>query len=329
MNRLSLFLMACVMLLLGSCSAGNEIPIIPGENSPSQAQGDMQTLDRATLFSVLSHDGVCDALESICEAERIDTVFDREQITLYHAVDAGDGEMEVVPLRAANAHYNVNWPLLPPKCSDCIGIAYEWNIGGWWDYLFTARNPKNVTGYDVRVVLFTEYYPGPGIQSAVGDDWTPSLPTIYADYHPFAAFKTPNYRTFPPQLAWWTEFSIMSESPTFIFAVDASYPSNCQDPYEIVNYIQSNPLWGDGTGFCSLHVDVHDWQGNVGAVFIDLSFMGGYSNVPMTWIGGSTWRIDLGEFYLWPDFYPVIITAYTTDPVVVNSIRDLAFVEVW
>jgi hypothetical protein len=250
---------------------------------------------------------------------------------LFRAIDLGNGSMKVVPLRSLAVHYNVTNAVIPPKCTDCIYPSYVYNSGGWWDITVGVHNPTKLTGYDVRVVVFDELYYGPGDQYAVGDDLTPSMPNGLAYYHWFASYKTPEKRKFPGNhFGWQTWFSLISETPEFVFAFDASYPGNCKEPYQIINFWQSNPLLGNGAGACTIRADIYDWQSNVGTVYCDLSLMGGSPQAKMNWIGGVKWSLNLGAFWLVPDYYPVIITAFSPDAGPnVNSIRDLAFVEVW
>jgi len=321
MQKINSMCFAVIMLLciVGCTSTG---PLSPGiDNSQGQVASSSSVQDRVAaleapseLYSKLLGEGTSDYSVSPI---------------LYKAFDVGSGEMDVVPLRTLDVHVNVTKFVQVPFCSDCIHSNYSWNPGGWWDIIVGAKNKTKLTGYDVRLLIFDEFYPGPGEQYPISDDLTPSMPNGYNYYHWFASFKTPN-REFPGySFGWETVFTLDSQTPDYVFAIDASWPGHCQEPFQIVNFWQSNPLLGNGYGACTITTDINDWQGNVGTVFCDLSFMGGSSTAVMSWLGGATWGLNLGSFWLSPGWYPIIITAYSPDAAPpANNIRDLAFVYV-
>jgi len=103
----------------------------------------------------------------------------------------------------------------------------------------TVRNPYNVTGYDVRLIIYTDNI---GHTLINDDNWT-SLYDIAGgmNFNPFKAYAIKETKR--QFVAYYSEkvrllIRLPGGNPYVKFAIDASYPGNCVEPYEILNFTQ-------------------------------------------------------------------------------------------
>ncbi|MBU1023406.1 hypothetical protein KKB99_03865 [bacterium] len=160
----------------------------------------------------------------------------------------------------------------------------------------TITNTFPISGYDVRLIVLTDNY---GIRLLNADDWT-SLwdnPAVGAQINPFKAFaKNEVKRLFSGNNTSHSEklqLHFPPNSPTINIRIDASYPGNCEEPYEITNFIQEDLYYRQGSE-AELKVDVHDWQNDVNAVSFWCPPITG-SGVPLSFskIDAARWGITL------------------------------------
>jgi hypothetical protein len=207
-----------------------------------------------------------------------DFVFDTENLTAYP-----------VPIRSAEAHANVTNLILPPACYDCLKLKVNsYNPGTKViDVDVTLNNKYNISGYDVRGIVFTDDFSNMLLNP---DDWTGLWDKTGGDtINPFKAFAKgePN-RIFKGLFSHTETYNIhLPNAAKLTYAVDASFPGNCAEPYEIGNFTQE-PVYAALNSSGIVSVDIHDWQGDVSEVGIgipDISATPGQ----MSHIGGNLW----------------------------------------
>jgi len=233
-------------------------------------------------------------------------------------IDPVEMTIEVIPNRELAGHWNVKSFLLPPTCYDCMVPKLTGIVGtNTYSIDVTLKNPTVVTGYDVRGTIlntgflelrnpdsYTLFFAHPG-------DTTPN---------PFIAYKTPQTnRAFPGSYSHTETFHIYNAyHPDYTlidFVVDASWPVNCLEPYEVNNCHATGSFKDDGSNSADILCDVFDWQDNIELVKIDLSALGGDSNTAMTNTTGNTWAVTGVSWQTGGELqgsYEALITAKTS-----------------
>lgn len=210
-------------------------------------------------------------------------------------IDPLAGRIEAVPLRSLEVHVNVTKMVTPPKCTDCFlakNLSYDpvtqivvVDIG--------FRNPTGVTGYDVRGII-TEFGP---MEFLNPDGYTELFSPMPGEIHPFVAYDTGvGQRAYPGYSSYYETLEIHNpQFPKFVplsYVVEASWPENCKEPYEVLPGGVSGDLYSDGSNTQILQVVVHDWLDDVSTVTVDLAPIGGpvvplepSGTFPDTWQG--------------------------------------------
>jgi len=220
--------------------------------------------------------------------------------------------VEIEPLRDIQAHYNVTQYLIPPACDDCINVNIDYFAPATRILSMTVhlRNPFKVHGYDVRGILYTD---NDGHELRNPDNWT-NLFDIQGgeDINPFKAYAKDNInRMFScPE---FEHYLIYIPNPpkyeTIRYAADASYPENCKEPYEIVDFHQDDILSSAGSSG-NVYIDVHDWQNDVNKVSMQTPGLTGDEWVDFTQLTGDTWGLLLTNTTgISAGYYPAIIKA--------------------
>ncbi len=232
---------------------------------------------------------------------------------LWAAVDfSWDGvseDLTVVPSRSTEIHLNLT-PLLPPG-------AVQLTILGWdpGTQVLTIRatltNPYPVSGYDVRGIV-TNLIGGEVLNP---DDYTklfdPHVPPIPNAFRAYAKEET-NRRFYgndadPSQYIKSETYEIYFPSVLVgTFIVTASWPTNAEEPYDIVSIDQVGTLT-DAGGSLEVTVEVLDWQDvTADDVIIEDNPVTG-AHVFMTQIDTTLWQATLtnaggappGEYEVW------------------------------
>ncbi len=242
-------------------------------------------------------------------------------------LDLGRMKVEITPARYLEAHYDITQYLIPPACDDCLAIhvnSFD-PVTRILDADVTLINPFTISGHDVRGIL---YMKPPGHELVNPDGWTSlwDIPSGSA-INPFKAFaKDETNRLFAGQTQHTENYRVFIPIPpqyvAIQFAVDASWPGNCKEPYSIDGFIQKGHLYDLAGVMVPLEVSVHDWQDDIASVTLIAPDITGEAETPWQF-DGSTWTVDLynnedvdaGE-------YPVLIKATSG----VNSLWDYAFV---
>ncbi len=190
--------------------------------------------------------------------------------------DPDSGTVTTQPDRQLKVHFDVTEYILPPSCLDCIQIIQNsWNpVTKIIDIDVTLRNPFPVPGYDVRGIYYTNDY---GHELLNPDAWV-SIWDIPGgdDINPFITFaKTVPNRMFD-EGAEYTENYVLY-LPDFLaikYAVDASWPDNCEEPYEIIPPSETPAFDENGYEIAKFDITVKDWQEDDLKVTIDASELG-------------------------------------------------------
>ena len=158
---------------------------------------------------------------------------------LHYNID--EMSVNALPAREATAHFNITEMLLPPDCDDCVEIVVQsFNSETRILHLYVVlRNPTHLTGHDVRGIVYTDDAGHLLIQEKA---WT-GLWDIPGgeDINPFIPYaKAEIQRAFAPDAEHYGNFLIYIPIPpefdTITFAVDASWPGNCKEPYRFANF---------------------------------------------------------------------------------------------
>jgi hypothetical protein len=223
--------------------------------------------------------------------------------------------MEIVPLREIEFHVNVKGFLIPPNCYGCIQfsiVSFD-TVTRIFDINVTLKNPTYLTGYDVRGILIAN---DTGHEMVNADDYT----KLYddnnpADINPFKAFDSDDYnRAFNSYETDTKQVLFRIPKPPnwagFDYAVDASWPGHCKEPYEIVNFVQDGSI-ANLFDTATVSVDVHDWQDDVTEVSMDVTEIMG-EVLELTNTTGDTWSGEVGNTELpAPGIYRCLVSAYS------------------
>ena len=189
-------------------------------------------------------------------------------------------------------------------------LAYHFNITQWipaprfvvraYDQVkkilsldATISNPYTISGYDVRLIIYTDTL---GHKLINADDWT-SLYDISGGLpiNPFKAFaRSQANRKFDGQTQYTERCNIYLPDGDlhFTIAIDASYPSNCGEPYELTNFTQGIILDQLGSS-TELEITAHSWSNDVNSVRLYCPQITGTSLVSFNPIDSEKWGYTL------------------------------------
>ncbi len=208
-------------------------------------------------------------------------------------IDAMTADVSIA--RQVSGHFDVTDFVLPPACADCVKVKINSfdSMTRILDVDVTLKNPTHLTGYDVRGIFFID---DAGHELANADDWT----TLYdipggATINPFKAFAKTNVTRAFGGLAEFTEnYQVYIPIPpkyfTIKYAVDASWPGNCKEPYSIENFKQGT-IYDNGFDNAEITVDVKDWQDDVSKVTLVAPDITGESFSQFSHVSGAKWHL--------------------------------------
>ena len=199
-------------------------------------------------------------------------------------------EASITPNRDVTMHYDATMMLPAPL----VHIQNFDPITGILNVDVTITNPFQFSGYDLRLIIFSDNY---GIRLVNPDDYT----TLYdipggSIINPFKAYaKDVQNREFAG-LGYADTQQLQLYFPAGIemldFAIDASYPGNCVEPYEIKNFTQ-DVLYQLETCRADVMVEVYDWQDDVNSVLLWCPSITGATVVPFSQIYPKKWSMQL------------------------------------
>jgi hypothetical protein len=157
------------------------------------------------------------------------------------------------------------------------------------------KSPFPIYGYDVRGILYTD---NDGHELRNPDNWTGLFDIPGGEsINPFKAYAKDNInRMFScPEFEHYLIY--IPQPPkyeTIRYAADVSYPGNCKEPYEIVNFHQDDILSSTGSSG-NVFIDVHDWQNDANKVSMQAPGLTGDNWVDFTHLTGDTWGLLLSN----------------------------------
>ena len=180
---------------------------------------------------------------------------DRSLLMAYEVeVDFTTLEVNMVPLRTSATHFDIR-PLLsnPWFCptKNCIKIQFlEFQPDtGYFTLRATLVNPSTIVGHDVRGIIYDNETTNHEILNP--DDYTRLwAPDGYDGVFPFRAFAKSDPERAIHALASFSEIYEFQFDPLpakwkFPYAVDASWPSNCEEAYEITEQTQVGAFYSN------------------------------------------------------------------------------------
>ncbi len=197
-------------------------------------------------------------------------------------------ECEVAPDRSSMVHYNVSGGIPFPQIQ--VNAIHP---NGEIDLDVTLQNTYPIDVYDVRLIIYTNDSTDSFLDP---EDWTPlyDIPGGL-DINPFRAYSKSEPRRIFAKYSQQTENLRIFLEPghTWLaFAVDASFPSNCNEPVGIVNFTQG--ALGNSVGaFTTAEIDVYDWQNDVSEVTLECPEITGQPSVSFSQISSISWQLNL------------------------------------
>jgi hypothetical protein len=196
---------------------------------------------------------------------------------------------DITPNRDLNMHFNVKSFLPAP-----VIIFNSYNpVTQIVDVDLSVHNSSMIDAYDFRLIIYSDSA-GHNLENA--DNWTDlfdipgGLPV-----NPFKAYSKYNQKRKFTAQGWFQEnFKIKCPGNNFNvqLGMDASYPSNCEEPYEMKDFSMGN--LNDMVGSTAVcQVTVHDWQTNTNMVALYCPQITGTSLVNFYQIDTEKWGLEL------------------------------------
>ena len=198
-------------------------------------------------------------------------------------------KVSIEPDRDMMAHFNIT-SLIPQPVVEVLAWDPVTKI---MDVNVTLYNLFNIGGYDLRLIVFTT---NNGITFINPDDWTGlyDIPDG-SKINPFKAYAKTNEKRKFSAMSGETEFFqfyIPSGSVNVTIAIDASYPGNCLEPYEI-DLISQGKIYDFPGSSGDMLVKVLDWQDDVNNVWFYCPDITGQPLVAFTNVYPNYWKFNL------------------------------------
>ncbi|MFH1513883.1 MAG: hypothetical protein ABIG42_00305 [bacterium] len=204
-------------------------------------------------------------------------------------LDVDTNDLKLESFRGSNIHWNVTQWLNAPT----IDVRSYDPASGILEVDVTITNSTIYDAYDIRFIVFTDNL---GNRLKNPDEWTPlyDIPGG-AEINPFRSYaKNETLRLFSgsSQHTERLQLYFPAGNKSVKFAIDASYPANCEEPYSIRDFKQGKLLEDAGS---STHVEVkvHDWQNDVNSVQLYCPSITGDAFIPFTRAGTTLWELEL------------------------------------
>ncbi len=257
------FLILFVILIITGCSSTKSTPVIP-ENP--QADINLPATELNTSESSRSILG-----------------------TWTLSINHETLEATVEPDRTLNAHHNVTGMIPDPLIT-----INSWDpIEEIADVDIQIHNNTWISVYDVRLIIYTDVA---GHTLINADNWTPLWDIPGGQIaNPFKAYAKHEINRAYTGLMWHQEnFRIKCPGSNYSvqFAIDVSYPGNCEEPYEISNF-QQGILYDDIGADAVVTVDVFDWQNDVSEVYLHCPQITDEPQTPFEYDVLNRWILNL------------------------------------
>ncbi len=231
------FLILFLILIIAGCSSTKSTPVIP-ENPQADINLPANELNTS------------ESLHSILGAWTL-------------SINHETLEATVTPNRSLERHYNVKYLIPIPEVS--INTIYPNYV---IDADVTLTNPYIFHAYDLRLIIFTDEYDH-FLNNA--DAWTDlyDIPDGQ-DINPFKAYaKDQPNRIFEGESQHTENLLVFNPPPghPIQFAIDASFPNNCEEPYEISGFTQDD-LFDQAGAVANVEITVKSWADNPCDVYL-------------------------------------------------------------
>jgi hypothetical protein len=204
-------------------------------------------------------------------------------------IDLNAMTSEITVARELSSHFNITTLVPAPE----IYINF-FNPGtGILDVDVVITNPYSIEGRDVRLIINTD-----SVGHILKDDygWTALYDiTGGLPINPFKAVGVLNpARKFLPLSQELVNLQIYlpGGNPNISFTIDASYPGNCEEPYEISDF-SHGVIYGETGSSTTVDVTVLDWQHDVESVYLYCPDLIDSSTISFTQISQDVWESEL------------------------------------
>ncbi len=259
--------------------------------------------------------------------------------------DTNELSPTIEPVREPQLHVDVADMVSYPACDDCIVLTVNSfnTVTRIIDVDVTLRNPYPISGKDVRGILFITGYEHILVNP---DDWTDlwDIPGGI-ELNPFIAFvKDEPNRVFGGNAEHTENYQVYIPKPPSFFAiryaVDASWPGNCKEPYAIQDF-QQEVITTDYGSSGAVQVTVFDWQDDVDLVRLSVPEISGQDWLDMEpGAIDNVWWVDLqNNEFAYAGEHPAVIEATSTNSggvalydlhdIVISSSSDQGWARTW
>jgi hypothetical protein len=199
--------------------------------------------------------------------------------------DIESNTVQINPHRGTDAHFNITL-LIPGPQIDILSFD---PIQGIVEAEITIENPYAFNAYDIRVIIYTDTL---GHMLMNPDGWT----DLYENpgglpINPFKAFNMGEANRVFAGLSDASETLLIylpGCNPNVTFALEGSFPGNCEEPYKMENFSHDS-LYNITGSYAQMQVDIFDWQDDVESVFLYCPVITGLTVVPLSFNTGNTW----------------------------------------
>ena len=256
-------LTAIFLMLIGGCSSGKSNPVMSNNDIP----------DMSVPVTDQGVEGTNHKLSGMWTV-----TFDPQTMSA-----------EITPDRALNSHWNVT-SLLPTPSIEVTGFD---PVSEVIDVDVTITNPYSLDAYDVRLIIFTD---ATGNRLMNADNWT-ALYDIPGGLpiNPFKAYPFEHdERIFEGFSEKTRDLSIHIPvgNTSITFAIDASYPGACEEPYRIYFSNMLDKLFDHLGSSVLIKASVSDHQYDVDSVELNCPEITGELLVPF-YQDGNLWKMEL------------------------------------
>lgn len=214
--------------------------------------------------------------------------------------------------------------------------SFHYNVGGMlpidiqvnsWDDIeeimdvdVMMTNTSVFTGFDPRLIIYTTDV---GHMLINNDGWIDFFDIDGGqDINPFRAYATEDqFRTFRPldECTENLQIHMPGMNLSVRFTIDASYPFNCREPYEMVNFVQDEDIFSVAGWSSWIQIEIHDWQNSVDNASIFAEEITGEIETSLTFEGSYVWGIDLVNNEAAPaGLYPILVKSTSEYPFEIN-----------
>ena len=262
MKKLLILITILLLVFLYGCSSSGKSPVVPAGQSDYPFVADNSIPPGTELFGAYT------------------ATFDLSNLNA-----------EITPDRDIAAHFNIT-SYLPAPTIHINSYNPSTNIV---DADITINNITAIVSYDLRLIIYTDNI---GHKLLNDDNWTGLFDIAGGlPINPFKAYmKSDPNREFPGKFQSTENVQVYlpGANPNVRFAIEASYPSNCAEPYKMNNFTQG-VLYDQVGSSTQVGVDVYDWQNNVSSVKLYCPQITGVSLVDLSNMIGNHWQMQLSN----------------------------------